>query len=502
MSNEKEQKPTVLEANMAFDASPALFESIMNEGPIKYGPDDSGIDMITTPEGDEVVDPRSIMDVNVDAPVQSGAMFNSTVDPISQEEGDQYMSQFQDYIENIHKQEITDDDIDVAGATIQMLNNTRQDVTGFIRQQISDAAKRLSQQNANPAQPDGVVADMTGDDRIPSGGTEGVNAGAEAGIEDGAPDLGDGGLVELDTTTHLTPEEDAGMGGEDLGAMASEPDLGLGGLDDGAGAPVEPAVEEPAAELPAEPAGEEPAAAEEPAAEEPAGEPASAEEPSGEENYDPFSDLDLGDGDGAGASEETPASEEPAPESGESAPSDDEVPGVVDEGAGEDDGEKEDKDKSDKALTEAIHTKNFCARLESVINNYDQLCAHREAEAKCEAIVNAANKKMLAESEAQKNLKAQCEAIVGAYHQATAKNDLKAKLEGIVGKYKEQKMLAESVSQQAAFAAPQAQPVLESENRLEKMKAQCESIVSDFKKAESTANAARAIIDSYKQKLA
>ena len=63
-------------------------------------------------------------------------------------------------------------------------------------------------------------------------------------------------------------------------------------------------------------------------------------------------------------------------------------------------------------------------------------------------------------------------------------------------------MLAESVSQQAAFAAPQAQPVLESETRLEKMKAQCESIVSDFKKAESTANAARAIIDSYKQKLA
>ena len=111
MSNEKEQKPTVLEANLAFDASPALFESIMDEGPIKYGLDDDGIDMITTPEGDEVVDPRSIMDVNVNAPVQSGARFNSDVDPISQEEGDRYMSQFQDYIENIHKLEIDDDDI-------------------------------------------------------------------------------------------------------------------------------------------------------------------------------------------------------------------------------------------------------------------------------------------------------------------------------------------------------------------------------------------------------
>lgn len=495
MSNEKEQKPTVLEANMAFDASPALFESIMNEGPIKYGPEDSAVDMITTPEGDEVVDPRSIMDVNVEAPIQSGATFNSTVDPISEEEGDQYMSQFQDYIENIHKQEITDDDIDVAGATIQMLNNTRQDVSGYIRQQIADATKRLSQQNANPAQPDGVVSDMTGDDRIPSEGTEGVSAGEDAGVE-GAPDLGDAGLVELDTTTHLTPEEEpapeAGLG-EDLGAMASDPDFGLGGFDAGTEAPAEPEL---GAETPAEPAVEEPAAAEKPAA---------AEEPSGDENYDPFSDLDLGGEEGA--AEEAGAGEEAGSDDGAGAGSEEEstpaeeTPAPVDEEPASE--EEEGEEKKDKPLTEsAVRLNNFHARLEAVVNDYNNLCKKREAQAKCEAIVNAANKKMLAESVEQKNLKAQCESIVGAYRKATASANLKAKLEGIVGKYNEQKMLAESVAQQAAFAAPQAQPVLESENRFAQMKAQCESIVNNFRNAESTANAARAIIDSYKQKLA
>jgi len=496
MSNEKEQKPTVLEANMAFDASPALFESIMNEGPIKYGPEDDGIDMITTPEGDEVVDPRTIMDVNIEAPVQSGATFNSTVDPISDEEGDNYMSQFQDYIENIHKQEITDDDIDVAGATIQMLNNTRQDVAGYIRQQIADASERLSKQNANPAQPDGVVADMTGEGRIPSEGTAGVSDGAEGGMEpgmeEGAPDLGDGGLVELDTTTHLTPEEDAGAG-EDLGAMSSDPDFGIGGFDAGNEAPAEPA--EPALEEPAEPA----------AGEETPAEPESAEEPAGgEEEYDPFSDLDLGDEEpksDEGASEEGAA--EGAAEGGDSESgevSEDELPGVVDEGdgEGEGDGDGEEEDKGEKPLTESVQMRNFRARLESVLNNYDRICKQREAQAKCEAIVNAANKKMLAESVQQKNLKAQCESIVGAYRKATSQSRLKTKLESIVGKYKQQKMLAES----AAFAAPQSKPMLESENRLAMMKAQCESIVSDFRRAESTANAAKAIIDNYKQKLA
>ena len=497
MSNEKEQKPTVLEANMAFDASPALFESIMDEGPIKYGPDDSGIDMITTPEGDEVVDPRSIMDVNVDAPVQSGAMFNSTVDPISVEEGDQYMSQFQDYIENVHKQEITDDDIDVAGATIQMLNDTRQDVAGYIKQQIKDAADRLSKQNVNPAQPDGVAADMTGDDRIPSGGTEGVDgAGMEPGMEpgmEGEPDLGDSGLAELDTTTHLTPEEDVGADAG-LGDMGGEPDLGLDGLDAGTEAPAEPGAEpgaEPDLGLPAE--GGEGAA------------PESSEEPSTEDNYDPFSDLDLGDeGDGGeGASEESaPASEEPASEGDESeAPSasEEDLPGVVDEGGeggeGEGEGEGDEEETDKKPLTESVHRKNFRACLESVINNYEHIRKKHVAQAKCEAIVKAANQKILAESIQQKRLKAQCESIVSAYRQATGNARLKAQLESIVSKYNTQKMVAESV-------APQKKAVLDNDVRLAKMKAQCESIIQDFHKAESTANAAKAIIDGYKQQLA
>ena len=501
MSNEKEQKPTVLEANMAFDASPALFESIMDEGPIKYGPDDSGIDMITTPEGDEVVDPRSIMDVNVDAPVQSGAMFNSTVDPISVEEGDQYMSQFQDYIENVHKQEITDDDIDVAGATIQMLNDTRQDVAGYIKQQIKDAADRLSKQNVNPAQPDGVAADMTGDDRIPSEGTVGVNDGAEAGMEpgmEGEPDLGDSGLAELDTTTHLTPEEDVGADAG-LGDMGGEPDLGLDGLGDGTEAPAEPGAEpgaEPDLGLPAE--GGEGGEGGEGAA------PEGSDEPSTEDNYDPFSDLDLGDeGDGGeggeGASEESaPASEEPASEGDESeAPSasEEELPGVVDEGGegGEGEGDEEETDK--KPLTESVHRKNFRACLESVINNYEHIRKKHVAQAKCEAIVKAANQKILAESMEQKKLKAQCESIVSAYRQATGNARLKTQLESIVQKYNTQKMVAESV-------APQKKAVLDTDARLANMKAQCESIVQEFHKAESTANAAKAIIDGYKQQLA
>ena len=450
MSNEKEQKPTVLEANLAFDASPALFESIMAEGPIKYGLDDDGIDMITTPEGDEVVDPRSIMDVNVNAPVQSGARFNSEIDQISQEEGDQYMSQFQDYIENIHKLEITDDDIDVAGATIQMLNNTRQDVAGYIHQQIADATARLSKQNVNPAQPEGVATDMTGDDRIPSEEVPGgMDAGMEGGMElgeEGAPDLGDGGLTEIDTTTHLTPEEDTGdtglgdvdMGLGDMGDLDSEP-APEAGLDAGADSGLE---EEPAAPAEGEPAPEEGASEEEPA-------PVSEDE----------------------------GSDEPAAES--------------------DEGEEE--EKKSEPLTESVYKQNFRARLESVINTYQELCKRRDAQAKCEAIVNAANKKMLAESVNQSSLKAKCESIVGAYRQATAKTRLKAKLESIVGKYRQQKMIAESVANSAP--AVNQKPVMNDSARFAQMKAQCESIVNDFRKAESTANTAKAIIDSYKQSL-
>lgn len=498
MSNEKEQKPTVLEANLAFDASPALFESIMAEGPIKYGLDDDGIDMITTPEGDEVVDPRSIMDVNVNAPVQSGARFNSEIDQISQEEGDQYMSQFQDYIENIHKLEITDDDIDVAGATIQMLNNTRQDVAGYIHQQIADATARLSKQNVNPAQPEGVATDMTGDDRIPSEEVPGgMDAGMEGGMElgeEGAPDLGDGGLSEIDTTTHLTPEEDtgdAGLGDVDmgLGDLGSEPaaepapEAGLdAGADMGLG-------EEPAAPAEGEGEGE--------------GEPASEEGASDDGDYDPFSDLDLGEGESAGegepASEEEPAPEEGASEEEPAPVSEDEGSGEgSDEPAGEAD-EGEEKDKKSEPLTESVYKQNFRACLESVINTYQELCKRRDAQAKCEAIVNAANKKMLAESVNQNSLKAKCESIVGAYRQATAKTRLKAKLESIVGKYRQQKMMAESVAN--SVPAMNQKPVMNDSARFAKMKAQCESIVNDFRKAESTANTAKAIIDSYKQSL-
>ncbi|MBO6034115.1 MAG: hypothetical protein J6Q22_22250 [Prevotella sp.] len=501
MSNEKEQKPTVLEANLAFDASPAMFESIMAEGPIKYGLDDDGIDMITTPEGDEVVDPRSIMDVNVEAPVQSGARFNQDVDPISQEEGDRYMEQFQDYIENVHKLEINDDDIDVAGATIQMLNNTQQDIAGYIRQQIADATARLSQQNVNPAQPDGVAADMTGEDRIPAdgqGGELGGEMGADMGAE-GAPDLGDEGLTELDTTTHLTPEEDAGDAG--LGDI----DMGLGDMENMGG---EPAPEAGAGEdidlgLDSEPAapaegGEAPAGEEAPAEPE-----ATSEEPSEEgDEYDPFSDLDIGEvgeEDTAPAGEEAPAGDEGgAPEiepvgsdeggdTGEVEPSD----------AGE-----EDEEKKSEPLTESVHQQKYRLRLESVMNSYDRLCKRREAQAKCEAIVNAANQKMIAESVNQKNIKAQCESIVGAYRQATGKNKLRAKLESIVGKYRQQKMLAESVVDKNEILKQKCNAILENANRFGRMKAQCESIVNDFRKAEYTANTAKAIIDSYKQSLA
>ena len=507
MSNEKEQKPTVLEANLAFDASPAMFESIMAEGPIKYGLDDDGIDMITTPEGDEVVDPRSIMDVNVNAPVQSGARFNSDFDPISQEEGDRYMEQFQEYIENIHKLEINDDDIDVAGATIQMLNNTQQDIAGYIRQQIADASARLSQQNVNPAQPDGVAADMTGDDRIPAdgrgddrggdigGGLGGMEPGAES-----APDLGDEGLNEIDTTTHLTPEEDTGDAG--LGDI----DMGLGDIENMGGEPATEAGADEGIGVESEPA---------PAGEEAPAEPEStSEEPSAEgDDYDPFSDLDLGD---VGGDAWAPAGEEESAPAIENVESDD----GADSGESEssDDGSEEDEKKS-KPMTESVNLKKFRLCLESVMKSYDKLCKRREAKAKCEAIVNAANKKMIAESVQQNKIKAQCEAIVGAYRQATGKNKLRAKLEAIVGdcrqatgknklraklesiigKYRQQKMVAESVTYSAP--AMNKKPVMDIDARFAKMKAQCESIVSDFRRAEQTANTARAIIDSYKQSL-
>jgi hypothetical protein len=472
MSNEKEHKPTVLEANLAFDASPALFESIMDEGPIKYGPDDDGIDMITTPEGDEVVDPRSIMDVNVDAPVQSGATFNQDINPISQEEGDNYMSQFQDYIENIHKQEITDDDIDVAGATIQMLNNTRQDVAGYIRQQIADASARLSKQNVNPAQPDGVASDMTGDDRISSEGNSVVDTGVEV-----APDLGDEGLNEIDSTTHLTPENDSDVGLDaidmglgDIDNVGSEPDAETEG-DNG----IEPTVEDDAE-------GDENMADNE-----------TTSESSGDDNYDPFSDLDLGEDDSESEqsepSDETPSTGGEESESQEDESGDDETPAIVD------DEPSTSEDKDDKPLTESVYMTRFRARLESVMQQYDQLCKRREAQAKCEAIVNAANKKMLAESVNKKNIKAQCESIVNAYRQATSKDKLKAKLESIVGKYRKQKMLAESMK----TTAVKQKHLVDEKSRLEHMKSLCESIVNNFRKAESTATTAKAIIDSYKQ---
>lgn len=491
MSNEKEQKPTVLEANLAFDASPAMFESIMAEGPIKYGLDDDGIDMITTPEGDEVVDPRSIMDVNVNAPVQSGARFNSDVDPISQEEGDRYMEQFQDYIENIHKLEINDDDIDVAGATIQMLNNTQQDIAGYIRQQIADATARLSQQNVNPAQPDGVATDMTGEDRIPAdsqgdmGGDMGGDIGGMEPAAEGAPDLGDDGLTELDTTTHLTPEEDTGDTG--LGDI----DMGLGDMENMGNEPAPEGVDDGISDLGLE---SEPAAPEAPAE----GDAASEEPPAEGEDYDPFSDLDLGDAGEEEPSEPSGSEDEDVPpiepvgsDDGEVEPSDDEPSG-----------EEGEEEKKSEPLTESVHLKKFRLRLESVMNSYDRLCKRREAQAKCEAIVNAANKKMLAESVNQKNIKAQCESIVSAYRQATGKNKLKAKLESIVGKYRQQKMLAESVADKDAMLRQKCNAILENANRFEKMKAQCESIVNDFRKAEYTANTAKAIIDSYKNSLA
>ena len=60
-------------------------------------------------------------------------------------------------------------------------------------------------------------------------------------------------------------------------------------------------------------------------------------------------------------------------------------------------------------------------------------------------------------------------------------------------------MLAESVAE--TESAVNQKPIMDDSARFEKMKAQCESIVNDFRKAESTANTAKAIIDSYKQSL-
>jgi hypothetical protein len=62
-------------------------------------------------------------------------------------------------------------------------------------------------------------------------------------------------------------------------------------------------------------------------------------------------------------------------------------------------------------------------------------------------------------------------------------------------------MLAESVASKDDVLRQKCNAILESENRFNKMKAQCESIVNDFRRAEQTANTARAIIDSYKQSL-
>jgi surface protein len=69
----------------------------------------------------------------------------------------------------------------------------------------------------------------------------------------------------------------------------------------------------------------------------------------------------------------------------------DEVPGIVNE--------NKDEDNKDVAPSrESEDMKNFRIRLESVMKTYDNLIKRREARAKCEAVVNATDKKMLAES--------------------------------------------------------------------------------------------------------
>ena len=50
--------------------------------------------------------------------------------------------------------------------------------------------------------------------------------------------------------------------------------------------------------------------------------------------------------------------------------------------------------KVHKPLTEE-DMKNFRARLESMMNAYEKLCKRREAQAKCEADANAANKNLI-----------------------------------------------------------------------------------------------------------
>ena len=60
-------------------------------------------------------------------------------------------------------------------------------------------------------------------------------------------------------------------------------------------------------------------------------------------------------------------------------------------------------------------------------------------------------------------------------------------------------IIPESVANSAP--AVNQKPVMNDSARFARMKAQCESIVNDFRKAEATANTAKAIIDSYKQSL-
>ena len=526
MTNDN-KKPTVMELNYAFDSSPVMFESIMNEAPVQYGPQELEGDTVTTPEGDEVVDPRGIMDVNVSAPIQSGPVFNSDVEPISNEDGDKYMNEFEDYIQNLHKIEISDEDLDVAGATIQMLNNTRQDVTGFIRQQIADATARLNTQNSNPAMPDGVSSDMTGEGRLPSDTVDnntGVSAGGELNGSVAEPSADIGGM-EVKPTTHLTPEPDeqspseqvSGLENVDLGLGGGEPNVEPSTGDAGAGESATEGV--PSGE--AEPSTETNIPTDE----------GTAETESGSDdtdNYDPFKDLTSDESTEPKSaepkvedtkSEETSGETEPPAKDEENAP-DKEKSEKKEEPP---DNEDTDKEKKDTALTESVEAarKSFSAKLESILDDYRKRKSIRNAKIQCESIVANANKKLAdsdhaimdnSANEKSTKIKAKCESIIKAYNDSTKEKDLTAKLESIIYNYKATKeaeakkpsAAVKPINEAAEMSALKAkcESIISRATRYDKLTAKCESIVNGYRATESNAEAAKKIIDKYNATLA
>lgn len=477
MSNEKKQ--TVLESIYAFDAAPIMFESIMNEGDVQYGVQDYQEDLITTPEGDEVVDPSSLMDVNVNAPVQSGPQFNNEVEPMTDEDKRFFVDEFAKQIMNLHKTEITDDDVEAVGVYLQMATGTRQNIPEFLQNEIDSAEQRLSGQNQNEVLTQGVSADMTGDGMISQ---DDIGDDENVGITDDI-DLGDGGLKEIEpTTTFLTPNEDDGS---DMGAVGMEetPDFGLG--------------EENA----------EPEALAEPVEGDTEG-----------ENSNPFADMEIDENESTEGGDAETLGDEPEGE-----------PGAEPEGEPEGEPEAEpvaesneddeiaddilgdaDEESSDDIFTESVNESKtsykdiYNAQMESIQATISKYNKYHKVKAQCESIVakaNAAmNRAVVLESMNQSNkvreVKARCESIVNAYKKATQKeSSTKAKLEAIVNKYRETKNAEQTLKARCEAIVSDAITKEKAKNTL---KAKCESIVNAYKAKSGTSSRVNDIIAKYK----